>query len=135
MSCFYRDAIITTSINSLTSFSSGFVVFSFLGYMAQKHNVPIRDVATDGEFLPYTLTLLPLKKDQRARAQRMLGLRTVDSKESNQPMFVWLTSPSPTSILPTLLPPYLLCWAHMKPSGSANTSVPQPAPCKHCMEV
>lgn len=83
MSCFYRDAIITTSINSLTSFSSGFVVFSFLGYMAQKHNVPIRDVATDGEFLPYTLTLLPLKKDQRAWAQRMLGLRTVDSKESN----------------------------------------------------
>lgn len=44
-----RDAIITTSVNSLTSFSSGFVVFSFLGYMAQKHSVPIGDVAKDGE--------------------------------------------------------------------------------------
>lgn len=44
-----RDAIITTSVNSLTSFSSGFVVFSFLGYMAQKHSVPIADVAKDGE--------------------------------------------------------------------------------------
>uniref|UniRef100_A0A2K5DGK9 Transporter n=1 Tax=Aotus nancymaae TaxID=37293 RepID=A0A2K5DGK9_AOTNA len=45
----YRDAIVTTSINSVTSFSSGFVVFSFLGYMAQKHSVPIADVAKDGE--------------------------------------------------------------------------------------
>ncbi|XP_012577185.1 PREDICTED: sodium-dependent dopamine transporter [Condylura cristata] len=46
--CDPRDAIITTSVNSLTSFSSGFVVFSFLGYMAQKHSVPIGDVAKDG---------------------------------------------------------------------------------------
>ena len=46
---FPRDAVITTSVNSLTSFSSGFVVFSFLGYMAQKHSVPIGDVAKDGE--------------------------------------------------------------------------------------
>lgn len=49
VSCCHRDAIITTSVNSLTSFSSGFVVFSFLGYMAQKHSVPIGDVAKDGE--------------------------------------------------------------------------------------
>lgn len=49
VSCSHRDAIITTSVNSLTSFSSGFVVFSFLGYMAQKHSVPIGDVAKDGE--------------------------------------------------------------------------------------
>ncbi|KAM4875286.1 sodium-dependent dopamine transporter [Thomomys bottae] len=61
----YRDAIITTSINSLTSFSSGFVVFSFLGYMAQKHSVPIRDVATDGPGLifiiyPEAIATLPL---------------------------------------------------------------------------
>uniref|UniRef100_A0A5F9D8G0 Solute carrier family 6 member 2 n=1 Tax=Oryctolagus cuniculus TaxID=9986 RepID=A0A5F9D8G0_RABIT len=48
----YRDALVTTAINSLTSFSSGFVVFSFLGYMAQKHSVPIRDVAKDGECPP-----------------------------------------------------------------------------------
>lgn len=61
----YRDAIITTSVNSLTSFSSGFVVFSFLGYMAQKHNVPIGDVAKDGPGLifiiyPEALATLPL---------------------------------------------------------------------------
>ncbi|KAM7148064.1 sodium-dependent dopamine transporter [Molossus nigricans] len=61
----YRDAIITTSVNSLTSFSSGFVVFSFLGYMAQKHSVPIGDVAKDGPGLifiiyPEALATLPL---------------------------------------------------------------------------
>ncbi|XP_047014096.1 sodium-dependent dopamine transporter isoform X2 [Ictalurus punctatus] len=44
----YRDAIITSSINSLTSFFSGFVIFSFLGYMSQKHNVALDKVATDG---------------------------------------------------------------------------------------
>uniref|UniRef100_A0A2K5Q8Q6 Transporter n=1 Tax=Cebus imitator TaxID=2715852 RepID=A0A2K5Q8Q6_CEBIM len=61
----YRDAIVTTSINSLTSFSSGFVVFSFLGYMAQKHSVPIADVAKDGPGLifiiyPEAIATLPL---------------------------------------------------------------------------
>ncbi|XP_007520620.1 sodium-dependent dopamine transporter [Erinaceus europaeus] len=61
----YRDAIITTSVNSLTSFSSGFVVFSFLGYVAQKHRVPISAVATDGPGLifivyPEALATLPL---------------------------------------------------------------------------
>ncbi|XP_063460235.1 sodium-dependent dopamine transporter isoform X2 [Pan paniscus] len=61
----YRDAIVTTSINSLTSFSSGFVVFSFLGYMAQKHSVPIGDVAKDGPGLifiiyPEAIATLPL---------------------------------------------------------------------------
>lgn len=61
----YRDALVTTSVNSLTSFSSGFVVFSFLGYMAQKHDVPIGDVAKDGPGLifiiyPEALATLPL---------------------------------------------------------------------------
>ncbi|KAE8597623.1 hypothetical protein XENTR_v10016537 [Xenopus tropicalis] len=61
----YRDAIITTSVNSLTSFFSGFVIFSFLGYMAQKHNVPIGDVAKDGPGLifiiyPEAIATLPL---------------------------------------------------------------------------
>ncbi|XP_037655395.1 sodium-dependent dopamine transporter isoform X2 [Choloepus didactylus] len=61
----YRDAVITTSVNSLTSFFSGFVIFSFLGYMAQKHSVPIGDVAKDGPGLifiiyPEALATLPL---------------------------------------------------------------------------
>ncbi|MGH0177206.1 UNVERIFIED_CONTAM: hypothetical protein FKN15_010023 [Acipenser sinensis] len=51
----YRDAIITSSVNSLTSFFSGFVVFSFLGYMAQKHNVALEDVATDGPGLVFII--------------------------------------------------------------------------------
>lgn len=45
-----RDAIITSSINSLTSFFSGFVVFSFLGYMSHKHNVALDKVARDGGY-------------------------------------------------------------------------------------
>nr|XP_057909271.1 sodium-dependent dopamine transporter isoform X2 [Doryrhamphus excisus] len=51
----YRDAIITTSINSLTSFFSGFVVFSFLGYMSYKHNVPLDKVARDGAGLVFVI--------------------------------------------------------------------------------
>ena len=46
----FRDAIITSSINSLTSFFSGFVIFSFLGNMSQKHNVALDEVATNGEY-------------------------------------------------------------------------------------
>uniref|UniRef100_A0A4W3K5X0 Transporter n=1 Tax=Callorhinchus milii TaxID=7868 RepID=A0A4W3K5X0_CALMI len=42
----YRDAIITSSVNSVTSFFSGFVVFSFLGYMSNRHGVALEDVAT-----------------------------------------------------------------------------------------
>uniref|UniRef100_H2ZYV9 Transporter n=1 Tax=Latimeria chalumnae TaxID=7897 RepID=H2ZYV9_LATCH len=51
----YRDAIITSSINSLTSFFSGFVIFSFLGYMSQKHNVALKDVAKDGPGLVFII--------------------------------------------------------------------------------
>uniref|UniRef100_A0A669B8P0 Transporter n=1 Tax=Oreochromis niloticus TaxID=8128 RepID=A0A669B8P0_ORENI len=51
----YRDAIITSSINSLTSFFSGFVVFSFLGYMSQKHNVALDKVARDGAGLVFVI--------------------------------------------------------------------------------
>ncbi|XP_023666958.1 sodium-dependent dopamine transporter [Paramormyrops kingsleyae] len=51
----YRDAIITSSINSLTSFFSGFVIFSYLGYMSQKHNVALEEVATDGPGLVFII--------------------------------------------------------------------------------
>lgn len=50
-----RDAIITSSINSLTSFFSGFVVFSFLGYMSHKHNVALDKVSRDGTVLFFLL--------------------------------------------------------------------------------
>ncbi|TSL82618.1 Lysophosphatidylcholine acyltransferase 1 [Bagarius yarrelli] len=52
---YFEDAIITSSINSLTSFFSGFVIFSFLGYMSQKHNVALDKVATDGPGLVFII--------------------------------------------------------------------------------
>uniref|UniRef100_A0A8C6L4Z6 Transporter n=1 Tax=Nothobranchius furzeri TaxID=105023 RepID=A0A8C6L4Z6_NOTFU len=59
----YRDAIITSSINSLTSFFSGFVVFSFLGYMSHKHNVALDKVARDAGLVfviyPEAIATLP----------------------------------------------------------------------------
>ncbi|XP_076801225.1 sodium-dependent serotonin transporter-like isoform X1 [Clavelina lepadiformis] len=45
----YRDAIITSVINCLTSFMAGFVVFSFMGYMAHLlHKTNIEEVTTPG---------------------------------------------------------------------------------------
>lgn len=41
----YTDALITACINCATSFLAGFVVFSVLGYMANRHNKSVKDVA------------------------------------------------------------------------------------------
>ncbi|KAG2471378.1 SC6A4 protein, partial [Polypterus senegalus] len=43
----YRDAIVTSLVNCLTSFLSGFVIFTVLGYMAEMRNVEVEDVARD----------------------------------------------------------------------------------------
>ncbi|KAE9416554.1 hypothetical protein Angca_007502, partial [Angiostrongylus cantonensis] len=43
----YKDAIITSSINCLTSFFSGFVIFSTLGYMSELTNKDISEVVGD----------------------------------------------------------------------------------------
>uniref|UniRef100_A0A3P8VBY7 Transporter n=1 Tax=Cynoglossus semilaevis TaxID=244447 RepID=A0A3P8VBY7_CYNSE len=51
----YRDALLTSTINCVTSFFSGFVIFSVLGYMAHKHKVKIEDVATEGAGLVFIL--------------------------------------------------------------------------------
>ncbi|PAV73620.1 hypothetical protein WR25_00597 [Diploscapter pachys] len=45
----YRDAVVTSAINLLTSFFSGFVIFSTLGYMAKLTNKDIREVVGDHE--------------------------------------------------------------------------------------
>ncbi|VDP60727.1 unnamed protein product [Heligmosomoides polygyrus] len=43
----FRDAIVTSSINCLTSFFSGFVIFSTLGYMAELTNKEVSEVVGD----------------------------------------------------------------------------------------
>lgn len=49
----YRDAIITSSVNCLTSFLAGFVIFSVLGYMAHVQNKSIDQVGGDGPGLVF----------------------------------------------------------------------------------
>lgn len=46
-SSFARDAIVTSLVNCLTSFVSGFVIFTVLGYMAEMRKVEVEDVARD----------------------------------------------------------------------------------------
>lgn len=49
----YRDALLTSSINCLTSFLAGFVIFSVLGYMAHVQNVHIKEVGLEGPGLVF----------------------------------------------------------------------------------
>lgn len=49
----YRDAILTSSVNCLTSFLAGFVIFSVLGYMAHVQNKSIDQVGGDGPGLVF----------------------------------------------------------------------------------
>ncbi|KAI5088740.1 sodium-dependent noradrenaline transporter [Silurus meridionalis] len=51
----YRDALLTSTINCITSFFSGFAIFSVLGYMAHEHGVSIKEVATDGPGLVFII--------------------------------------------------------------------------------
>ncbi|XP_077995733.1 sodium-dependent dopamine transporter-like [Glandiceps talaboti] len=60
----YRDALVTSSINCLTSFLSGFVIFSVLGYMASRQGLEVGEVATEGPGLvfivyPEALSTMP----------------------------------------------------------------------------
>ncbi|KAJ8302631.1 hypothetical protein KUTeg_019027, partial [Tegillarca granosa] len=49
----YRDCLITAGVNSFTSIYSGFVVFTYLGYMAQMQQKHINEVAQDGPGLVF----------------------------------------------------------------------------------
>ncbi|KAG8230300.1 hypothetical protein J437_LFUL008491 [Ladona fulva] len=49
----YRDAILTSSINCLTSFLAGFVIFSVLGYMAHVQKKSIEKVGLEGPGLVF----------------------------------------------------------------------------------
>ncbi|MEE6468581.1 hypothetical protein FKM82_008321 [Ascaphus truei] len=43
----YQDALITSTVNCMTSFMSGFVIFTVLGYMAEMRNLDVSEVAKD----------------------------------------------------------------------------------------
>ena len=45
---FSRDALIISAVNTGTSLFSGFVIFSFIGYMSKVQNVDVSTVATSG---------------------------------------------------------------------------------------
>ncbi|XP_046390235.1 sodium-dependent dopamine transporter [Ischnura elegans] len=51
----YKDALVTSVINSCTSFVAGFVIFSVLGYMAHASGKPIEEVATEGPGLVFVV--------------------------------------------------------------------------------
>ncbi|XP_069471354.1 sodium-dependent serotonin transporter [Ambystoma mexicanum] len=43
----YQDALVTSTVNCMTSFVSGFVIFTVLGYMAEMRNLEVSEVAKD----------------------------------------------------------------------------------------
>lgn len=46
---FHRDSLIVGLVDGATSFYSGLVIFSILGFMAHEKGVSVADVATGGE--------------------------------------------------------------------------------------
>jgi len=63
----YRDCLMTSAVNALTSVYSGLVVFVYLGYMATNLGIEIDKVASEGyslvfEVYPEALTTLPFAR-------------------------------------------------------------------------
>lgn len=48
-----RDCLVTTAVNCFTSFFSGFVIFTYLGFMSHKQGIHISNVATEGPGLVF----------------------------------------------------------------------------------
>ncbi|PAA51768.1 hypothetical protein BOX15_Mlig003695g4 [Macrostomum lignano] len=51
----YKDAMITSAVNCMTSFLSGFVVFAIIGYLAHKRQEDVKDVISDDPGLVFTV--------------------------------------------------------------------------------
>ncbi|XP_035027243.2 sodium- and chloride-dependent betaine transporter [Hippoglossus stenolepis] len=80
----YKDCFWLCLLNSVTSFVSGFVVFSVLGFMAQKQGVSVDKVAESGPGLafiayPQATAMMPLPQLWTVCFFLMLILLTVDT--------------------------------------------------------
>lgn len=53
-----RDALVTSTVNCMTSFVSGFVIFTVLGYMAEMRNEEVSEVAKDTGRVTYSIAVL-----------------------------------------------------------------------------
>nr|XP_018904109.1 PREDICTED: sodium-dependent noradrenaline transporter-like [Bemisia tabaci]XP_018904110.1 PREDICTED: sodium-dependent noradrenaline transporter-like [Bemisia tabaci] len=49
----YRSCLVTTAVNCFTSFFSGLVIFTYLGFMSFRQGIPISSVATEGPGLVF----------------------------------------------------------------------------------
>ncbi|KAM9388120.1 LOW QUALITY PROTEIN: sodium- and chloride-dependent betaine transporter-like [Phaethornis superciliosus] len=63
----YRDCIMLCFLNSATSFTAGFAIFSVLGFMGQEQGIPIAEVAESGPGLafiayPTAVTMMPVSQ-------------------------------------------------------------------------
>ncbi|XP_058497785.1 sodium- and chloride-dependent GABA transporter 3-like [Solea solea] len=80
----YKDCFWLCLLNSATSFVAGFVVFSVLGFMAQKQGVSVRNVTESGPGLafiayPQATAMMPLPQLWTICFFLMLILLTVDT--------------------------------------------------------
>ncbi|XP_043188102.1 sodium-dependent dopamine transporter-like isoform X2 [Amphibalanus amphitrite] len=80
----YRDCLIATVVNSMTSFLSGFVIFIYLGFMSHQRGIPIDQVATEGPGLvfqvyPEAIATLPYPQLWAVLFFSMLIMLGIDS--------------------------------------------------------
>lgn len=94
------DAIVTSLVNCLTSFVSGFVIFTVLGYMAEMRKVEVEDVAKDkGRRISFILIIMTLKKSNT----HLITLNSLfpcfqdqvySSSRTQKPLQTWWAQPS-----------------------------------------
>lgn len=58
----YRDCLVTSFVNSFTSFFSGFVIFTYLGYMSDYQGKPIDSVAEQGKCFDGKMSVVIFEK-------------------------------------------------------------------------
>jgi solute carrier family 6 noradrenalin transporter-like protein 2 len=84
-----RDCLVTSFVNSFTSFFSGFVIFTYLGYMSNLRNKNIEEVAEQGpglvfEVYPEAIATLPASQIWSVLFFIMLILLGMDSAVTRQ---------------------------------------------------